>query len=334
LLSTIRSLVALCLLATACTSASLLPPAGAQEQPFQIHSAPLALNWQEPAVNTVGRLLWRGGIAMTANDRAFGGWSDLHVSPDGRSLTSISDEGAWLTATIDYDAKGNLAGLSKAAIGPLLGLDGKPLSDKAWSDAEGMAHLADGSWLVSFERHHRIWRYPRLAASPVPFPTPAEFARQPHNGGIEALTALSDGRIVAISEEWRLRPGTVVGWIALPTSGGAYTWTTFEYATTPDFAPTAITQLPDGSLVTIERAFDMARGVRCRVMRFAAAQLKPGGTVRAQELAFLAAPYAVDNLEGLAATKGPRGETLLWLISDDNFNPFQRNILLLFELLK
>jgi len=31
---------------------------------------------------------------------------------------------------------------------------------------------------------------------------------------------------------------------------------------------------------------------------------------------------------------GARGETLLWLISDDNFNPLQRNILLLFELTK
>jgi len=34
------------------------------------------------------------------------------------------------------------------------------------------------------------------------------------------------------------------------------------------------------------------------------------------------------------ATKGPRGETLLWLISDDNFNPLQRNLLLMFELEK
>jgi len=76
------------------------------------------------------------------------------------------------------------------------------------------------------------------------------------------------------------------------------------------------------------------RGVRCRVMRFDAAELKPGGTVRAEELAWLASPYAVDNLEGLAATKGARGETLLWLISDDNFNPLQRNVLLLFELAK
>jgi hypothetical protein len=42
----------------------------------------------------------------------------------------------------------------------------------------------------------------------------------------------------------------------------------------------------------------------------------------------------VDNLEGLSARTGPRGETLLWLISDDNFNPLQRNILLMFELEK
>ena len=32
--------------------------------------------------------------------------------------------------------------------------------------------------------------------------------------------------------------------------------------------------------------------------------------------------------------RGAAGETLLWLISDDNFNPLQRNILMLFELAK
>ena len=271
---------------------------------------------------------------MTANSRNFGGWSDLHVTPDGRTLTSISDEGAWLTATIDYDAKGNLAGLSGGRIGQLRGLDGKPLADKAEADAEGMARLPDGSWLVAFERHHRLWRYQTLASTPTPFDGPADIGRQPSNGGIEALTALADGRIIAISEEYSVRPGTVMGWIGQPVGDGRYEWRTFDYATIPDFRPTAIAMLPDGSFATIERAFDMVRGVRCRVMRFDAAQLKPGGTVRAEELARLASPYAVDNLEGLAATKGARGETLLWLISDDNFNPLQRNILLLFELAK
>ena len=168
----------------------------------------------------------------------------------------------------------------------------------------------------------------------MPFDGPADIGRQPANGGIEALTALADGRIIAISEEYSVRTGTVVGWIGQPTAGGRYAWTSFDYATIPDFRPTAIAMLPDGSFATIERAFDMVRGVRCRVMRFDASQLTPGGTVHAEELARLASPYAVDNLEGLAATKGPRGETLLWLISDDNFNPLQRNILLLFELAK
>ena len=82
----------------------------------------------------------------------------------------------------------------------------------------------------------------------------------------------------------------------------------------------------------IERAYDKLRGVRCRIMRFPASQLKPDGIVQAEELARLASPYAVDNLEGLSVTRGSRGETLLWLMSDDNFNPIQRNILLLFEL--
>jgi hypothetical protein len=329
--SAVRSLFVLCLLAAACTSASL-PPAVAQERPLEIHNSSLPLKIDEPAARHVGRLLWRGGISMTANARNFGSWSDLHVSPDGRTLTSISDQGAWLTATIDYDGEANLSGLSGARIGQLKGLDGQPLDNKAEADSEGMARLPDGSWLVAFERRHRLWRYQTLASTPAPFDGPAEIGRQPANGGMEALTALADGRIVALSEEYSGRPGTAMGWIARPTAGGGYEWRSFDYATIPDFRPTAITMLPDGSFATLERAFDFARGVRCRVMRFDASQLVAGGTVRAEELARLASPYAVDNLEGMAATKGARGETLIWLISDDNFNPLQRNILLLFEL--
>src|SRR5260370_9863678 len=47
-----------------------------------------------PIFTSVGRLLWRGGLSMKANSRSFGGWSDLHVTSDGHTLTSISDEGS------------------------------------------------------------------------------------------------------------------------------------------------------------------------------------------------------------------------------------------------
>ena len=258
------------------------------------------------------------------------------MSSDNRTLTSISDNGAWFAATIERDARGNLTGLSRATIGPLHDLDGRPLANKEWADAEGMAPMADGSWLVSFERHHRIWRYPTLDGTPAAINLPPGFERQPNNGGVETLTVLADGRIVAISEEYSLRPNKAVGWIGTPTasSNGRFLWEVFEYRTIPDFNPTAICALPDGSLVVLERAFDMLHGVRVRVMRFPASMLKPDSLVEAEELARLASPYAVDNLEGVAATTGDRGETLLWMIADDNFNPLQRNLLLLFELAK
>lgn len=326
-----RFVLALCLFVAACASVSP-PPAEAQEQAVEIRSTALTLKIDEPGATRVGQLIWRGGIEMRASLRNFGGWSDLSISPDGRTLTAISDEGAWLTATVRYDAGGNLTGLADARMGQVRGLDGRPIESKAEADAEGLAQLPDGSWLVALERRHRLWRYPSLTATPLPVEGPREIGMQPKNGGIEALAALPDGTVVALSEEYSQASGTVVGWIGKPAAGGRYAWSSFSYATIPDFQPTAIAVLPDGSFATIERAFDMVRGVRCRVMRFDPTQLRPGAIVRPEELARLASPYAVDNLEGLAATRSPAGKTLLWLISDDNFNPLQRNILMLFEL--
>lgn len=326
-----RFLLTLCLLVAACAGVSP-PPAGAQEQPVTIESSPLTLKIDEPKATQVGRLVWRGGIEMRGSLRNFGGLSDLHVTPDNRTLTSISDEGAWLVATPRFDTNGNLVGLGEARMGQLRGLDGKPIESKPEADAEAFARLPDGSWLVSFERRHRLWRYRTLTETPLPVEGPSDFGRQPANGGIEAMTALADGTLIAISEEYSRQADTVTGWIGKPEEGGRYAWSSFSYATIPDYKPTALALLPDGSFATLERAFDMVRGVRVRVMRFEANQLRPGATVRPEELARLASPYAVDNLEGLAATRGARGETLLWLISDDNFNPLQRNILMLFEL--
>ena len=312
-----------------------MPPAApvdAQPLAVEISAQKEPLRLDDPSARRVGRLIWRGGLSLSADATSFGGWSDLYVSPDGRHLTSISDVGGWLTATIDYDTDGNLVGLSDGRIGALHRLDGKPLTAKAWADSEGMAHMPDDSWLVSFERHHRIWHYPTLDGIPIAIDLPEDFGRQPFNGGVETLAALADGRLIAISEEYSLRRGFNVGWIGAPVGEGQYAWGRFEYATAPHFHPTSITRLPDGSFAVLERAFDIVRGVRARVMHFEASQLEPGSAVQAEELAFLASPYTVDNLEGISAVKGRHGETLLFLMSDNNFSSLQRNLLLMFEL--
>ena len=43
--------------------------------------------------------------------------------------------------------------------------------------------------------------------------------------------------------------------------------------------------------------------------------------------------FNIDNMEGLSVRTGSGGETLVYAISDDNFNaPLQQNLLMLFEL--
>ena len=42
--------------------------------------------------------------------------------------------------------------------------------------------------------------------------------------------------------------------------------------------------------------------------------------------------YQIDNLEGMSVHRNPRGESIITLVSDDNFSPIQRNLLLQFAL--
>ena len=67
--------------------------------------------------------------------------------------------------------------------------------------------------------------------------------------------------------------------------------------------------------------------------RFPAAGVKAGGIINGEVLADVAMNFNIDNMEGLAVRKGENGETLVYIVSDDNFNrPLQQTLLMLFEL--
>jgi hypothetical protein len=40
----------------------------------------------------------------------------------------------------------------------------------------------------------------------------------------------------------------------------------------------------------------------------------------------------IDNMEGIATRRGQHGETFVYLLADDNYNPVERTLLLMFEL--
>jgi hypothetical protein len=292
---------------------------------------PIPLDADDPARNKAGSLEWRGGIEIIHDDARFGGLSGLHVSPDGRRMVAVTDRGARVSARLTY-RQGKLTGITHLKIRNLKGPGGKRIKG-SWRDAESLALDGDGGLLVAFERRHRIWRYrprrrkPPLSGRPTPVAGPDGIESQPRNGGIEALARLCDGRLLAISEKLRAGPGSYRGWIR-----GSAGWAALAYASKDGFRPTGAATLPDCDIVVVERHFTILSGVRARLVRIAADAVKPGAVLSGEELAELAPPMNVDNMEGVAARRGANGETLLYLVSDDNFSGLQRTLLLLFAL--
>ncbi len=299
--------------------------------PMQIVARPLTLDPRDPERTRIGKLVFRGGASLAANDGRFGGWSDLDLSEDGRRLTAVSDRGFWFDATVEYDARGAVVRLHDARLGRLLNLGGRRQPGLA-GDAEGMSRAPDGSFFVSYERRHRVWLYP--AAEP-PFsrpprivPPPKSPARIPENGGIEALVRLPGGRLFALTEDLTDASHDTVGWI-----GDGRTWERLTYVPGPDFKPTGAARLPDGDIVVVERRFTKFGVPGARIVRISAEDIRPGARLVGSELALIEPPLALDNFEGIAARRGPDGQTLIYVLSDDNYFFLQRTLLLSFELL-
>jgi len=316
--------------AGALSAALALVAGSARGDAIPVSGVPVALSEADPRLATVGALEFRGGLRLSSPDGRFGGLSALHVSADGSAMTAIGDEGAWVTARLEYDAAGRLAGVAGAELGLLHGLDGRPLADKEWQDAESLALLPDGAWLVGFERQPRLWAFrggrQPLDGRPTTFTAPPGLERAPANGGLESLALLPDGRLIAITEELS-EHGLLVGWV-----GRDGNWQKLHYRGGPGRAPSDATALPSGDLLVLERGYSPASGNTVQLRRIPARLIEAGAVLDGELLAELKPPLTVDNYEGLSTRRDARGDTLVYIFSDDNFNPLQRTLLLMFAL--
>ena len=80
------------------------------------------------------------------------------------------------------------------------------------------------------------------------------------------------------------------------------------------------------------RHFSVLGGARVRLERVPAGAIRAGAVLQGALVARFERPLTVDNFEGVAAVQGEGGETLVYILSDDNFNFLQRTLLLLFRL--
>lgn len=289
---------------------------------------------------TFGKLEWRGGLVLSAPIAAFGGFSGLIVDADGKTFVAVSDAGAWMTGDLKYDETGRLAGLRDTRLGPITGLGGKPLKGGRSRDAEAVAlasgSIHNGQLLISFEQKNRIGRF-RISKDGLSAPTehlqmPPEFKQKRGTDGIEAVTVLRTGPLkgstVAVAEAIKTAAGHHAGWIWTGKYPKAFALTDIE-----NFNVTDIAGLPDGDLLVLERRFRWTEGLKVRLRRLPARDVRPGAVVAGEVIFAADLNQEIDNLEGLAVHANADGETILTLISDDNFNRFlQRTILLQFAL--
>jgi len=288
-----------------------------------------------------GKLTWRGGLVLTSPSQYFGGWSGLALDPDGKGFFSITDAGAWMGGKLTYDAKGAPSGMTDVRMGAIQSKAGDPLSRKKDSDAEGLTLAegtsANGRAFISFERKHRIARYDikngELSPALGKVSLPKSSRDMPTNGGFEAIAVLrggpDKGKLVAFSERMRDDEGRYVGWIWM----GKERPRKFFMTNDGDYDVTDAAALLDGSLLVLERRFRFSEGVSMRLRHIKAAQLRPGKVIDADILIAADGAREIDNMEGLATHVAPNGDTIITMISDDNYNhTLQRTLLLQFSI--
>jgi hypothetical protein len=302
---------------------------------IEVRATPItAFDNRDPSQTRFGALEFRGGLALTSKYEPFGGISAIHVEPDGSHFLALTDKGSWLRARIVYE-DGKPAGIADAEMSPIIGPDGKPLAARGWFDAESLADT-DGTLYVGIERVEKIVRfdYARdgLKARGEPIPVPPDFKTFTFNKSLECLAIPPKGSplagtLIVVTERSLDAKGNHRSYLLNGANVGR-----FSVKRSDDFDVSDCTILPPADLLLLERRYSLPRGVAMRIRRIPLGLIKPDTLVDGRPLIEADLGYQIDNMEGIAVHRNARGETILTLVSDDNFSFIERNLLLQFAL--
>jgi len=252
----------------------------------------------------IGDFHWRGEGPL------FGGFSAIHMAPDGMSFVALSDHGAWIAAQVRRDADGRIAGVTNGPVTLLLGNGDAALAEDR-TDSEGMAIGADGAMFVSFEGPARVLRYDRPGASAVNLPVIQAFRAMGFNSSLESLALDAQGTLYTIPERsgaparpfpiYRFRDGSWDQPFSISRSG--------------EFLVSDATIGPDDRLYVLERAFLGLAGFETRLRRFAFI----GDRLSDGEILLQTPSGTHDNLEGISVWRDGKGVLRATMVSDNNY---------------
>ena len=281
-----------------------------------------------------GSLEYRSGLVLTSSFPGFGGLSGIRLDAKGERFTALSDKGSWFTGRILYSGR-IVVGLDDVEAAPMLGSDGRPITARGWYDSESIA--LDGSFVyVGLERVNQVLRFDfsngftRARGEVVPMPPAVK--KLPNNKGLEALVFVPKGlplagTLIAMSERGLDGDGNLIAFLVGGPSPGQ-----FGIRRNENFDISDAVLLPSGDLLVLERKFSLVTGVGIRIRRIPLAAIAPGALVDGPAIFNADLGQEIDNMEGIDAHVTAEGDTVLTMVSDDNFSLIQRTLLLQFTL--
>lgn len=283
----------------------------------------------------VGSLIFAGGLELTSTHPDFGGISGLAFL-DAARFVMVTDQGRFLSGSIEL-ADGAPSGLSDVEIDLIRNSSGNPLPNRFSSDSEAIEVVVRNgepdAVRVGFENLARIAEFDLVDSRPF---GPAREIAIPQwltdlrtNESIESVCIAPPaspiaGSTLIIAEAHAKTSGQ---WAA--TLLGNRDRGDLGLAMAPGVNPTDCAFLPNGDLLVLERGLAfLAFSMQVRQIR--ATEIRPGATLEG-EIILSGSGSAVDNFEALGVRTLPDGQTRVTIVSDDNFNSFQRTLLLEFS---
>lgn len=273
---------------------------------------------------TTGMMRFVRGWHLVSPHSRFGGFSALAYSGAGQFLL-VGDNG--YATRLSFDSRG---AVSSVRIRALPTIDGRP-ARKSMADTEAMFIDADsGKIWVALEIVNQVWRLD-AGLSQIESRRKLPEPRWPRNRGPEAMTRLADGRTVVFSEDAADDPRgrEALIYTGDPAAPGP-TPIRFFYDSRGKGLVSDAATLPDGRVLLVHRRLGFDPVFTTIVAIVDPSDMEANAVVRSQMIGRVPVPLA-ENYEG-AAISVEQGRTYLWLVADDNFNVWQRSLLLQFEL--
>ena len=262
------------------------------------------------------------------------GWTLVSAAPEVGGVSAMIVEEGDLVALTDRGALIRLDGArmhppEAASIDPLpTGCADRELKTERDSESLAADPMTGRMW-IGFE-----WRNALCltdgTGSRATVTRPSAMRNWPRTGGAEAMVRLANGTLLVLAE----RPaegGLASPLLAYRDADVSAHPVSMEYRPPEGYRPTDMAELPDGSLLIVNRRFRKPFDFSTILVMSSPFSAVDGNRLETRPIALFKSPGIADNFEAIAVdVQG--GRTYVWLASDDNYVSTQKTYLLKFEL--